>query len=95
MGPTVGEPIGPPHLPWTIYAYGPDGFAQKRAMPRNPNVMGYPFPSNTRAVSSFSFCPSLCVIPLFLFQSLTLLSLNCKPPSKSMRSLYGWLGILS
>ena len=25
-------------------------------MPHNPNVMGYPFPPNTRAVSSFSFC---------------------------------------
>ena len=35
-----------------IYTYGPDGFAQDCVVPRNPNVMGYPFPPNTRAVSS-------------------------------------------
>jgi len=26
-----------------VYAYGLDGFARERAVPRNPNVMGYPF----------------------------------------------------
>ena len=34
-------------------------------------------------------------ISLFLVRSLTLLSLNCIPLSKSMRSWYGWLGISS
>ena len=46
------EPIDPPHIPWTIYAYGLDGFARECVVPCNPNVMGYPFPPNTRAVSS-------------------------------------------
>ena len=59
-------------------------------MPRNPNVMGYLFPPNTRVVSSFSFCQFF-----FFFLSLTFLSLNCSPLSKSIRSWYGWLGILS
>ena len=36
-----------------VYAYGLDGFAQKHVVPHNPNVMGYTFPPNTRAVSSF------------------------------------------
>ena len=31
----------------------------------------------------------------FFFLSLTFLSLNCSPLSKSIRSWYGWLGILS
>ncbi|KAK9991787.1 hypothetical protein SO802_026772 [Lithocarpus litseifolius] len=33
----------------TVYAYDPDGFARECVVPRNPNVMGHPFPSNTRA----------------------------------------------
>ena len=49
----------PSHLPWTVYAYGPDSFAREHTMPCNPNVIGYPFQSNTRAASS-SF-------PLFFF----------------------------
>ncbi|KAK9988574.1 hypothetical protein SO802_028813 [Lithocarpus litseifolius] len=47
--PIAGELIDPPHLPWTVYAYGPNGFAREHVMPHNPNVMGYPFPPNTRA----------------------------------------------
>ena len=46
-GPTAGEPINPPHLPWMVYAYASDGFTQEHVVPRNPNVMGYPFPPNT------------------------------------------------
>ncbi|KAL0015352.1 hypothetical protein SO802_002421 [Lithocarpus litseifolius] len=46
--PAAGELIDPSHLPWTVYAYGPDGFAWERVVPCNPNVIGYPFPSNTR-----------------------------------------------
>ena len=46
-GPAASEPIDPPHIPWKVYAYCPDGFARERIMPRNPNVMGYPFPTNT------------------------------------------------
>ncbi|KAK9996493.1 hypothetical protein SO802_021179 [Lithocarpus litseifolius] len=72
--PNANELIGPPHLPWTVYAYGFDGFARERAMPHNPNVIGYHFPPNTRV-------------------SLTLLTLNCNPLSKSMRSWYGWLNL--
>ena len=64
--------------------------------PSNPNVMGYHFPPNTQAVSSsFFFVFSLFGISLFLVWSLTLLSLNCSPLSKSMRNWHGWLGISS
>ncbi|KAL0004883.1 hypothetical protein SO802_012444 [Lithocarpus litseifolius] len=28
--PTPNIPIDPPHLPWTVYAYGPDGYARDR-----------------------------------------------------------------
>ena len=57
--------------------------------------MGYPFPPNTQVVSSFFPLSSLFAKFLFLFQSLTLLSSNCSPLSKSIRSWYGWSGILS
>ena len=50
--PAVGAPIDPPHLPWSIYAYDPNGFSRKHMVGRNINVMGYPFPERTRAVSS-------------------------------------------
>ena len=50
-------PINPPHLPWTVYAYGLDGIVRERALPCNPNVMGNLFPPNTQVVG-----PSL---PLF------------------------------
>ena len=69
--------------------------ARECAVPRNPNAIGYPFPPNTRAVS-FSFLLFFLSLPfLFLFQSLTLLSSNCNPLSKSMRSWYGWSRISS
>ena len=82
-------------LLWTIYAYGPDGFAREHVVPCNPNVIGYPFPLNTRVVSSAFPLLFFLLVVSHLFLSLTLLSLNCSPPSKSMRSWYGWLGILS
>ena len=48
----------PSHLPWTVYAYGRDGFARECIVPCNLNVMGYSFPPNTRVVSSsFIFFP--------------------------------------
>ena len=55
-----------------VYAYGPDGFTQKCVMPHNPNVMGYPFPPNTRVVRViylfiYLFCPFyFCQISLFV-----------------------------
>ncbi|KAK9991437.1 hypothetical protein SO802_026422 [Lithocarpus litseifolius] len=39
--------VDPPHLPWSVYNYGADGFAWERFLGRNPNVMGYPFPQGT------------------------------------------------
>ena len=51
--------------------------------------MSYPFPPNTRALSSFFPLSSVVAKFLFLFQSLTLLSLKCSPLSKSIRSWYG------
>ena len=61
-GPVASVIIDPPHLPWSIYAYGPDGFAQERPVGCNTNVTGYPFPEGTRAMSSLS--------SLFLFLSI-------------------------
>ena len=61
--PAAVELIDPPHLPQTVYAYGPDGFAWERVVPHNPNVIGYPFPPKTQAVSS-SF-PFFFAISLF------------------------------
>ena len=84
-----------------VYAYGPDGFAQECVMPYNLNVMGYPFPPNTRAMSYFFFLIFLLLSFflstqfLFLFLSLTLLSSNCSPLSKSNRSWCGWPRISS
>ena len=34
-GPAVGALIDPPRLPWLVYAYGPDGFAQEHPVGRN------------------------------------------------------------
>ena len=55
-GPTIGAPIDPSRLPWSVYAYGAD----------NTNVMGYPFPDGTQA-SKFSF-----ILPLLFLHLLTL-----------------------
>ena len=48
-------------------------------MPHNPNAMGYHFPPNTWAVSSFSFSPSLFAILLFLFQLLNIIFFELQP----------------
>ena len=53
--PTVSALIDPPHLLWSVYAYNPDGYAWECPVGRNTNVMSYPFPKGTRAVSSLSF----------------------------------------
>lgn len=62
-------PIDPPHLPWLVYAYSPNGFAWKCPLRRNKNVMGYPFPKVTQAISSISSlsCPSFSCISQYLF----------------------------
>ena len=54
--------IDPPRLPWSVYAYGPDGFARERHVGRNTNVTGYPFLKGTRVVSSLSF--SFVLLPI-------------------------------
>ena len=50
--PVASAPIDPPHLPWSIYAYDPNGFTRKHMVGCNTNVMDYSFPEGTRAVSS-------------------------------------------
>ena len=55
-GPTAGAPIDPPHLPWSVYVYGLDGFAHDRPVGRKTNVMGYPFLEGTRAMSLLRSC---------------------------------------
>ena len=59
LAPSV--PIDPSRQPQTVYAYGPNGFARVRPMHYNTNVMGYPFPEGTRAVS---FLPLLSLLLL-------------------------------
>lgn len=41
--PTAGTFIDPSRLPWSVYTYGPNGFACEHAMGHNTNVMGYLF----------------------------------------------------
>ncbi|KAK9993816.1 hypothetical protein SO802_023519 [Lithocarpus litseifolius] len=50
-GPVAGESSDPPHIPRMVYAYSLDGFVREHVVPHNPNVMGYPFPFNTRALA--------------------------------------------
>ena len=54
VGPAAGAIIDPPRLPWSVYAYGPGGFAWEHPVGRNTNVMGYPFPEGTLTASSLS-----------------------------------------
>ena len=55
VSPAAGAPIDPPYLPWSIYAYDPNGIAQKSLVGRNMNVTGYPFPEGTQTVSYLLF----------------------------------------
>ena len=54
--PAVSAFIDPPRLPWSVYAYGPNGFACEHVVGHNTNVMAYPFLKGTQVVSSL---PSL------------------------------------
>ena len=54
-GPTVGAPINPPHLPWSVYVYGPSGFDREHVVGHNTNVLGYHFPKGTQAMGFPSF----------------------------------------
>ena len=38
-GPTVGAPINPPHLPWSVYACNPDDFSREYMVGHNTNVI--------------------------------------------------------
>ena len=46
-GPIAGAPIEPPHLPWSVYVFGPGSFDRERVVGRNTNVMGYHIPKGT------------------------------------------------
>ena len=72
VAPSLSVPIGPPHLPLMVYAYGPNGFAREHPVARKPNVMGYPLAPGTRAVSFFHFF--LCFF-LFCISQLLVLTL--------------------
>lgn len=47
--------IDPPHLPWLVYAYGPDGYAQECPVGHNTNVTVYTVPDGMWVMSLFSF----------------------------------------
>jgi len=70
VGLAAGTPIDPSCLPWSVYAYGPDGFVHEHAVGRNINVMGYPFPKGTQVVSSLPFL-AFSFLFLFLHPSIT------------------------
>ena len=91
-GPAVGALIDPPRLPWSVYAYSPNGFARERPIMRNTNVTGYHFSKwyigNKFSLFFLYFSWSLNPCPnTILFQ----FSLLCR----SMRSLFGLQGTLS
>ena len=98
VGSTMGGPINPPHLPWLVYTYGPDGFAWERPMRCNPNVRGYPFPQGIRVVSSL-YPPLSFFIFLSFSHSLSLseycLLIKFYSLWRSIRSLSGLLGTSS
>ena len=79
----------------STHAYSLDGFAREHVVPRNPNVMGYPFPPNTRAVSPFFFFFLSSLPFIFLFQSLIVFLSNFNPLFKSIRNWCGWPRISS
>ena len=54
-GPIASALIDPPHLPWSVYVYGPSGFYHERVVGHNTNVISYHFPEGTRAMSFPSF----------------------------------------
>ena len=68
-GPIVSALIDPPCLPWSVYAYSPNGFAREHPVGHNTNVTSYPFPKGTRAMSFllslFSFLSTLASQHLF------------------------------
>lgn len=68
-GPTTSAPIDPPHLPWSVYAYGLDGFAQENAIGHKTNVMGYPFSTH-------------CLVLPFHLLYLSITCSNIFPPFK-------------
>lgn len=76
-GPAIGAPIDPPYHPYSIYVYGPNGFARELAMGHNINIIGYLFPKGTQAVSSPSLLslsflfphPTILVLTPFFFQN--------------------------
>ena len=53
-GPATNTIIYPPRLPWSVYAYDPNGFVRGHPVGCNTNVSGYPFPKGTQAMSSLS-----------------------------------------
>ena len=69
-GPIAGAPLDSPHLSWSVYVYGSDGFARGCAVGHNTNVMNYPFPKGTQVVCSSSFLSHFlfysCITTLFL-----------------------------
>ena len=88
VGPVAGAPINSPHLPWSIYVYGPNSFARKCPMCRNTNDMGYLFLKGTQAMSS-SF------LSLFLLSCIPILVLTPFPFKFSplFRSMRNWFGL--
>ena len=79
-----------------VYAYGLDGFARERLVPRNINIIGYPFPNGTQAMSPLPSLSSLFLLLLHLSTAHSnLFPSNCSPISRSMRNWFGLLGTLS
>ena len=78
-----------------VYAYDPDGFAREHLVPRNTDVMGYPFLDSTRAVSSLLFLSSLYLLLLHLsIAHSNLFPFTFQPTIKQHEELFGLAGNL-
>ena len=85
-----------PHLPWMVYAYGLDEFARERLVPHNINIIGYPFPNGTQAISPLPSLSSLFLLLLHLSTAHSnLFPSNFSTISRSTRNWFGLLGTLS
>ena len=83
--PVAGALIDTPSLPWSVYVYGLDGFAQEWLVSHNINVTSYPFPNGTRVVSSLSFFFYFSCIPTLV---LTIFSSKFSSMFRSTKSSF-------
>ena len=85
-GPAASASIDRPSLPWSVYVYGPDGFAREQPIGRNINVTSYPFPDGTRTVTSLSFFFYFSCVPTLVLKNF---SSKFSPLFRNTKSSFG------